>query len=1091
MFKLLNRFAWTISIILSLSIILIFWWFRMFFYEPFIWIIIITIISLIIKKILFSADFIQERLEFFADALEKGNIPHLNSHLLDKRGEATKKEIEFKKEEKEILDLSDIIQEKEDSKGFAYSSLKSEENIYEKTKKINEFEDLEEKENIQTDYKTEKFEEKNYEPSGFEIFFEKAWNHIKEFFSTNILAKVWGILLFLMVVYFLKWVAVTFWEVIWPVGRISLWIIIGFIVYWIWTKIYEKYNWEWLILMWTGILINYAVILAGEYLVWDWWYLSQTTTFLFLILNTVFWILTSIIYKSKTLLIFSFVFAYLNPFIIWASGTEPYTLVWYSLIVSLWALFLANKQNNLTLLIISFIAWNFLFLVAPFSDSLWWSIKLISTVFLSLVSIKIAYDLSKDKVSNKWVLHTFLWAYIFILLNLFYSWWILNETLSFFVYNLVLIWLFAFSIYFLKKFVKNEESGIISIFFIPFAIIILILFSWSLIFSPFVLALYLILFLVWFSAVEKNISSYYKYFSFVFLWIFIFLFDSQISNFSNNWIINLNNLDLRWLNIVNEYYIIFISSFIFLFYSYYYSTKRDLSSLFPIWTIWTIIILLPYLIKKVILLPEPLSSPLNLYNLLFLSIISIIIFAISNLVLPFINKKLLEKQNLYNLVIGTVAWVLFISFEIYNYWEIYFPWFLEWVAFLLLAIIYFFQAFLFVQKIWVEKLKTDSDLQNIFYTFAWVSISLFSVSMAFVFSNYPEILTTIWLFEATILYYIFSKNNSKKIFFAATILFLIWLWKFGILLDVVKQSDFKFLISFSVILSSFILNLFFIDSPLPASPLAGERSNKKNILSTERFNPLNNNIYKNIHYILHIIWMIIMWILLYEIIPSNGNWWSKFGIIIFITILWFFYSKLNTNFLKYVFVVIILWFSIFHIWDISNIFSTLEKKNLEYLKIMQYFVTFIFLANIIIWKKSDNKKILLALKIILWIYAFLISNIYILDIFKNSLWHFSLTWYWGLIASGLLVYWIQKDLQKYRTIWLYFLVLTIWKIFLYDVWEVWDITWRYIIFGILWVVLIVISTLYTKKYWDNLLKEFSFDNLKDKEKWWEVVLEKK
>jgi hypothetical protein len=45
--------------------------------------------------------------------------------------------------------------------------------------------------------------------------------------------------------------------------------------------------------------------------------------------------------------------------------------------------------------------------------------------------------------------------------------------------------------------------------------------------------------------------------------------------------------------------------------------------------------------------------------------------------------------------------------------------------------------------------------------------------MAFVFSDYPEIITTIWLFEATILYYIFYRNNSKKIFFAATILFLI------------------------------------------------------------------------------------------------------------------------------------------------------------------------------------------------------------------------------------------------------------------------------------------------------------------------------
>jgi hypothetical protein len=305
------------------------------------------------------------------------------------------------------------------------------------------------------------------------------------------------------------------------------------------------------------------------------------------------------------------------------------------------------------------------------------------------------------------------------------------------------------------------------------------------------------------------------------------------------------------------------------------------------------------------------------------------------------------------------------------------------------------------------------------------------------------------------LYYIFSRNNSKKIFFAATILFLIWLTKFWILLDVVKEKDFKFLISFTIIFASFILNLFFID----------KQKNKE---------------LQNTHYILHLIWMWIMWALLMKIIPNTGHWWSNFWISIFLLILWFFYSKLSTIFLKYIFVILILWASILHIWSIDYIFNKLETEHIEYLKILQYFVTFIFLSNIIIWKKV--KKINLNLKIILWIYAFLISNFYILDIFKNSLTHFSLTLYWGLIASSLLIYWIQKNLQKFRTIWLYFLVLSIWKIFLYDVWEVWDITWRYIIFGVLWTILIIISTLYTKKYWDNLLKEFNFDNLIEKNK---------
>jgi uncharacterized membrane protein len=55
-------------------------------------------------------------------------------------------------------------------------------------------------------------------------------------------------------------------------------------------------------------------------------------------------------------------------------------------------------------------------------------------------------------------------------------------------------------------------------------------------------------------------------------------------------------------------------------------------------------------------------------------------------------------------------------------------------------------------------MKSDENLKNVFYTFIGISVSLFSIAVAFVFSNYPEIITTTWLFEATILYYFYSKN---------------------------------------------------------------------------------------------------------------------------------------------------------------------------------------------------------------------------------------------------------------------------------------------------------------------------------------------
>jgi len=83
------------------------------------------------------------------------------------------------------------------------------------------------------------------------------------------------------------------------------------------------------------------------------------------------------------------------------------------------------------------------------------------------------------------------------------------------------------------------------------------------------------------------------------------------------------------------------------------------------------------------------------------------------------------------------------------------------------------------------------------------------------------------------------------------------------------------------------------------------------------------------------------------------------------------------------------------------------------------------IANYFIWKphltspsrrgiaQVSFHKIIL---IVVSIYAFIISNIYILDIFADIFGHFSLTIYWGLIASVLLFYGIAKDKIRFRTI---------------------------------------------------------------------------
>jgi hypothetical protein len=909
--KLLNRFAWLLSLsswyIVAFSIIgfdivfTIFWG---------------AIAWIIIRKLFLSAGFIEDRIFHFSKTLK----------------------------ENENINMSE--EKKEDN--INYSSLNNiEENNYSKT--IDGIKTEEIKDNIIEHSALKTITKvKKYNNTAFDDYLGRIGIFLKDFFSTNIIAKIWSIILFFVVANFLWGYVWTLWDIIWQIWRLIIGFIFSFTIFWFGLYLEKKWNkQESLILIWLSILINYLIILSWRYLIWEnisWWdwFLTEGITFLFLILNTIFGILISLIYKSRTLLVFSFLFAYINPFIIWSDWiTAPYTLIWYSLIVSLWALFLSKVKSSFSLLFISFVFWNLLFLAAPFTTDIEWSSKIIFTVILSIFSIFLS---KKTKDYWKSTVLLFIWTYIFTILHLVNS---LNNFSEIFVFSVI---------------------GIIS--------------------------------------------------------------------------------------------------FILLFLSYIFSNKKNLEKLFPIWTLGTIVLLSSIIINYTSNVEYKVWNFISYEweilindNILKLSIIFIIIFAIANWIMPFINNKLLKKENFHSLISWSLAGVLFIAFQIYSFWELYFPWTIEWLAFAWLAIIYFLQSYLIIKKIGIKKMQEDEDLKNIFYTFAGISISLFSIAVAFVFSDYPEIITTTWLFEATILYYFYSKNNSKKVFTAATILFIVWLTKFWILLDEVRSEDYKFLISFVIILTSFILNLFFINKT------------KENI------------VWKNIHSIFHLMWMWIMWGLLLQIIPSNGNWWSMFGISIFLTILWSFYAKFNMKLLKNAFIILIILFTLLHIWEIDRIFWRLYNTDKSYLAILQYIISIIIIFNIFIWNQLNKISIYnKILKIIIALYSFIISNVYVLEFFKESLWHFSLTIYWGLIASFLLFYGIQKNIQKFRTIGLYFLWLTSLKVFLFDIWYWMEWDSRFLVLWILGVIFIIISTLYTKKYWNNIFKELRLDNLKNDNK---------
>jgi len=297
MFKLLNRFAWILSIFAWIIISFIFtgWTYYVWlFVIPFIWI----AIWMLFKKIFLSKDFIEERVKFFADALKGKTIPSsLHSEVLP-----------LKKEE---------IKEKQLNTSHPAPLLTGEGSLNKK--------------------------EEEYVPSQVEILFSWLFCSIKKFFSENILAKIWWILIFLSVLYFLSII----YSIVWDNLKILIWFVVWFAVYITWVILDKKwFKNEWKILLGVWILINYLVILSWRYLLWDSWYLSEWITLFFLVLNTIFAVVTSLVYKSRVLLIFSFIFAYINPFLIWGSSSDPYSLVIYSSLVSIWVLSLGVKQKE-------------------------------------------------------------------------------------------------------------------------------------------------------------------------------------------------------------------------------------------------------------------------------------------------------------------------------------------------------------------------------------------------------------------------------------------------------------------------------------------------------------------------------------------------------------------------------------------------------------------------------------------------------------------------------------------------------------------------------------------------------------------------
>jgi hypothetical protein len=165
--------------------------------------------------------------------------------------------------------------------------------------------------------------------------------------------------------------------------------------------------------------------------------------------------------------------------------------------------------------------------------------------------------------------------------------------------------------------------------------------------------------------------------------------------------------------------------------------------------------------------------------------------------------------------------------------------------------------------------------------------------------------------------------------------------------------------------------------------------------------------------------------------------------------------------------------------SLNWVLDKIDAKELSHLRILQYAAYGILTWAVVVWNKFNISKVYNKfINGIFTLYTLLIISEFVLDIFNNT---FAVTIFWAVVSSILLFYGISSDKIKLRTIWLYLLTLVLGKIFLFDIWEIDEAITRVVALIVIWVLLIIISTKYTKKYWNNLAWEFDFDNLIDKD----------
>ncbi len=664
------------------------------------------------------------------------------------------------------------------------------------------------------------------------------WIH--NFFSDRPLAKVGGILLFLGALFFL-WLI---FDAVGNVGRVIIGILFGFFLIGVWVYLDTRnITTESKVLFGVGIAVNYLTILAGRYILDGGMasdpLLSDVFATVALLLNTGLAIALALVYRSRVLLGFAFIFAYMTPFLVGSKTSSVFLLVTYTTILTV-AIGIINSfyvrmqesENIEYLQRIGMVGMTLLFSVATF----WSSSTEMITIFIWLFVCVIALTLFsyRSKISP---LPIFIGAYIVLFIAS------MGES-SFFLLPIGIVWLV--------------------LVFVFFAI------QW-------ILSLLTI-------AILGGVSF--------FLWLFWFWMDGWTSigillTIGASVFCLLSILIIRTSSLLLGSIAVMGFGMVALLGVSTHTGVIDIDSILATKAMGIFLLIgasiLTLRIRDVFLffLAILLSGVLMIYpdtfgDSLFFSSLIVVAYWFFSLLIPFFLTRDTKPITHRSFLLGSLPLsALVVTYAIYELGQREFPGLTLGLAYILLAGVYLLYAMVTGSRFfpeWSKETTSTEEGKNILLVLFALPLSLFTLALAFVFGSVPGIMSLSWILESSILYLVYSRMKDTKIYFAWCLVFLIGMMKQVTLLDTITEWEWLMFGILVVMLAAVFSSLYI---------LRDEKS--------------QNRIFYDI---LHILSIISIGYGISQIIPSTGTGWSILGPVLLLLVLSFFYSAFGNTFHK-------------------------------------------------------------------------------------------------------------------------------------------------------------------------------------------------